>query len=338
MPRKLRTLLLTLVAVVVLALVALIALTVSRPPPLPPLPNPNGYDTFIQADKLLGNLGNETVNTTWEMEFERLRGFIATNAEPVRLMQLGLSQTCSVPTLEVLTNLAQRYNYAPNRLAQFWFNAGRLAEWEGRTNDAARIYTEGICFATKINHGGFLFYAWSSCVCESFPSRALARLVPTLDCEQARKLIATLEQCDQNAASWDEVWSNEKRFLRHELRKPFTPLECVQFLVSLRVNREFRFTHYAVTARRRLILTELALRCYQAEKAQPPRQLAQLVPKYLQRVPQDPFSSQPLIYRPQTTNWLLYSVGPDGKDDGGRPMSGIMRNPPPPGDVFFNSR
>ena len=47
--------------------------------------------------------------------------------------------------------------------------------------------------------------------------------------------------------------------------------------------------------------------------------LDQLVPKLLKAAPVDPFSGKSLIYRPQGTNWLLYSVGTDGVDDGGVP-------------------
>jgi hypothetical protein len=91
--------------------------------------------------------------------------------------------------------------------------------------------------------------------------------------------------------------------------------------------------HNKGVARLRLLMTELALRSHHAKHGAPPAQLTQLVPQYLSRVPQDPFSNQPLVYRPQGTNWLLYSVGPDRKDDGGAPAGrGTAK-----GDLFFDS-
>ena len=45
--------------------------------------------------------------------------------------------------------------------------------------------------------------------------------------------------------------------------------------------------------------------------------LAELVPAWLPAVPLDPFSNRPLVYRITTNSFLLYSVGPDGKDDQG---------------------
>jgi hypothetical protein len=48
----------------------------------------------------------------------------------------------------------------------------------------------------------------------------------------------------------------------------------------------------------------------------------------------DPFSRQSLVYRSQGTNWLLYSLGTDRVDDGGKPVG---RGPESKGDIFFDS-
>jgi hypothetical protein len=92
--------------------------------------------------------------------------------------------------------------------------------------------------------------------------------------------------------------------------------------------------HKTVIAHERLLATELALRCAQSEQGHPSARLDDLVTNYLSKVPQDPFNGQPLIYRPQSTNWLLYSVGPDGVDDGGRAAG---RGWPVKGDILFDS-
>ena len=41
-------------------------------------------------------------------------------------------------------------------------------------------------------------------------------------------------------------------------------------------------------------------------------------PKYVAAIPEDIFSGGELHYKPQADGYLLYSVGPNGKDDGGR--------------------
>lgn len=45
--------------------------------------------------------------------------------------------------------------------------------------------------------------------------------------------------------------------------------------------------------------------------------LAELLPAYLNAVPQDPFDGQPLRYKKLEKGYLVYSIGEDGNDDGG---------------------
>ena len=70
----------------------------------------------------------------------------------------------------------------------------------------------------------------------------------------------------------------------------------------------------------RLELTKLAfaLAEYRAHHGSYPAKLADLVPKYVAAIPADVFSGGDLHYKPQADGYLLYSVGPNGKDDGGR--------------------
>ena len=68
-----------------------------------------------------------------------------------------------------------------------------------------------------------------------------------------------------------------------------------------------------------LLSVALALRAYKIDHGAYPPTLAALAPGYLQAVPADPFAlSGPLLYKPLGTRYVLYSVGPDGKDDGGK--------------------
>jgi hypothetical protein len=61
-----------------------------------------------------------------------------------------------------------------------------------------------------------------------------------------------------------------------------------------------------------------ALAAYHSDRGRYPARLDELAPNYLERIPDDLFSGTTLIYRPAADGYLLYSVGPNGVDDGGR--------------------
>jgi hypothetical protein len=70
-----------------------------------------------------------------------------------------------------------------------------------------------------------------------------------------------------------------------------------------------------------------ALVAYRADHGTYPESLNVLPAKYIARLPQDFFTEQPLRYKRQGGGFLLYSVGSNGVDDGGRTFDSQ-----PPGD------
>lgn len=69
-----------------------------------------------------------------------------------------------------------------------------------------------------------------------------------------------------------------------------------------------------------VVVTAIALKRYELRHHQLPATLDELIPDLLQTVPIDCMDSEPLRYRPNSDGtFLLYSVGADGKDDGGDP-------------------
>ena len=70
-----------------------------------------------------------------------------------------------------------------------------------------------------------------------------------------------------------------------------------------------------------LILVTLALHTFHLEHGRYPATLAELAPDYLKKLPNDPYAAQsPFQYHIAVKSYTLYSVGPDGKDDGGLPI------------------
>jgi hypothetical protein len=80
---------------------------------------------------------------------------------------------------------------------------------------------------------------------------------------------------------------------------------------------------------RRLTITAIALKRFQLRQGHFPATLGKLVPEFISAVPIDPMNIQPLRYRLNADGtFVLYSVGEDGKDDGGDPTPTNSKSPP----------
>jgi hypothetical protein len=75
-----------------------------------------------------------------------------------------------------------------------------------------------------------------------------------------------------------------------------------------------------VEAAKQMVITAIALKRYQLQRGNYPPDLDSLVPEFVSTIPRDPVDGKPLRYRLHSDGtFLLYSVGDNGKDDGGDP-------------------
>jgi hypothetical protein len=64
-------------------------------------------------------------------------------------------------------------------------------------------------------------------------------------------------------------------------------------------------------------MVAIAVERYRLAERRLPESLEQLVPKYLEAVPVDPFDGKPLRYKRLEKGYTIYSIGEDGQDNGG---------------------
>jgi hypothetical protein len=67
-----------------------------------------------------------------------------------------------------------------------------------------------------------------------------------------------------------------------------------------------------------LAVTALAVERFHSAKGHLPGELNELAPKFLPVIPADPFDGAPLRYHLLEHGYVIYSIGEDGHDDGGR--------------------
>jgi hypothetical protein len=71
--------------------------------------------------------------------------------------------------------------------------------------------------------------------------------------------------------------------------------------------------------------TGLACRLYKSQTGRYPDSLEALVPGILKEVPIDPFTGKPLVYRREGEGFVVYSLGTNERDDGGRSDFNVAR-------------
>lgn len=120
------------------------------------------------------------------------------------------------------------------------------------------------------------------------------------DWVDARPLMEALEA---DAAEW------ETRYMRHYSR----------IFAAMIVPALIRLKQVETRTEARLAGAEaaLALKLYRADRGEYPDSLDALAPEFLESVPRDPFAGEPLKYVREGEGFLVYSLGPNGVDDGG---------------------
>ncbi len=139
---------------------------------------------------------------------------------------------------------------------------------------------------------------------------------------QLRHLQAYLDQVRTLRAnrSWSEVSASLDQ-LNARIDGLTNSLMRFRYLITLVATPNFKravLKSVQVETQRRLAVTAIALERYRRQHGQYPPSLDALVPQCLPFVPRDCMSGQPLRYQPRDREtFLLYSVGEDGRDNGG---------------------
>lgn len=82
--------------------------------------------------------------------------------------------------------------------------------------------------------------------------------------------------------------------------------------------------------------TALAVERYRLANGKLPDNLDSLVPQFLSALPEDPFDGQPLRYHRLEKGYVIYSIGSDGEDNGGRERpANVKSTDKTPYDITF---
>jgi hypothetical protein len=204
-------------------------------------------------------------------------------------------------------------------IAGMWQAEAEAAAKAQRFDVASRYGLACVQLGNTLSRGGTLADALVGVSTEEKGVGSLSKIRGEFSATQVRAMLAHLEQIEQSrepaeaTLARDAVWEDEtfgwvSRFSYATAK--LTGQESARDSV-------FRPCIAGRDACLRLLRTDLALRLFRQERGRLPERLDELVPQYLAALPVDPFSDQPLVYHRGDGDFLLYSVGRDGADNGG---------------------
>ncbi len=310
---------LIIIAVALAAVVASIfAFRTRSTQPQAALPNPNGYDDFAAAAQWLVAWSGNVLAPP-----EELHRVVSQNSKALETVRRGLKKQSAVPVANDLTwintHIAQ---LGPQKsMAQLLIAEGVIHLQEGHTNEAARSFADCIVFAHAAHRRGLMIDELVAIACQMMGAQRLVPAARHVSPEALREILPDLIAVDQAREPASAILERDREWSRQAYGVWRWMWMRIIMRKDLRAGEaSFEKKQARSVAALRLVMTELAIRGYQGKNGKPPTALAELVPAWLPAVPLDPFSNEPLVYRISTNSYLLYSVGPDGKDDQGTPL------------------
>lgn len=152
------------------------------------------------------------------------------------------------------------------------------------------------------------------------PSPWVARLEMPLTDLEARSRIVEVNAAIDNALPNAQVpWPNYR--ISTSTNGDFTSIVLAGLEAS-------RFFHERTVTTANQLQIRLALHAFRKERGAYPRSLAELDPAFGATTALDTFAGVPMRYQLVGTRYKLWSVGPDARDDGGKPIEDPTKTEP----------
>ncbi len=189
-------------------------------------------------------------------------------------------------------------------------------------DEAAQYALALLQIGNTVARGGLYIEAMSAVGLDGMGLNGLINVREDISADEVESLIRALESIEQSREPFQLTIARDVAFGYRTYTWVRRLQVAARWLLGEGYRRPSALIFLSVEKRRdatlRLLIADLAIRRYQAEHGQPPPDLESLVPEFMASVPIDPFSGKSVIYRPSAQGPVVYSVGTDGKDDGGR--------------------
>lgn len=299
------------------------------PVPIEPLPEPNGYDEVLRIAASLAappprSAGGVAGDPAAWIERHRSEQFARLHAALRRPSGVPIQYAVGYTNLAAIQSLRQ--------LSRDLYAEAARQRLAAKTRDARQTYLDLVELGLVAARGGFIVDRLVGTALTGLGVEGLRQIRDELSLDDRRALIVALQT---NDAAWEPLAKLRDRE-RAAIDKTLGWRSRITFALSEDFSPEAAFraleqSDHTRSAQIRLLVCHLAIGLYQAERGCPPGKLENLVPGYLHRVPEDPFSGKPLVYKVVSPDYLLYSVNQNRHDDGGRRGASLAD-----GDLFLD--
>ncbi len=298
-----------------------------------------------------------------EYTLSERKKLIVENAPAFEEIRRGLTQQYYSPA-SLSSPIGMKSFSEFRRLARMMWLDAKVKGDSGDWNGAANSYLDSIQFGVQVPRGGNVITSLVGIAIQSGGRKGLKQVISNLSAVEAKAAVSRLEAILSTQTPFLETLREESRGMKTETTKsiPNVPLLKPLYLGyysngmkmilaeaqkpysqrSLDPKAEKSNIFYAMVAdtwlktgfvyeQNNVNLSFLSLtpglHAYKKEHGNFPKSLEDLVPGYLNKLPDDPFALKGgFQYRLNGDQYLLYSLGPDGRDDGGKAID-VPNNP-----------
>jgi hypothetical protein len=291
------------------------------PTPLPVVqpPIPNGYDDLVAAGELAPSWVRLSVNSGPLTKAVMEPNYRALD-QVSRRIAAGLTKQCQVYPVELNTHgMSDRHYQALNRAMAAEIIRLRYLLKYGETADVLEEAVRIMRFGQEATRGGSLA-ADIPDQCEDCGAYCLNERLGQYTRAQCISLIEQLSQFDRTRESFAVKLQRQRVIDENSGWEPHAEGLLRAWSGDDKYAREEPGDRWEQT-QTRLLIVNLAGQAFFLDHRRAPRSLAELVPKYLQEIPRDPFTLKPLSFRADGNGYVVYSFGSDRDDDHGRDWS-----------------
>lgn len=171
---------------------------------------------------------------------------------------------------------------------------------------------------------------------KAFFLEALYKEYDNLADEFSKQLISAFKE--NNVAEMTEGFAKKHKLgIKHN---PLSPAQSAKNLFSLGMYGYSNLVedYYIQHAKFDMLILSIALKLYERENNKSPHSSQDLVPQYISEIPKDPFNKFNLLqYIKTNAGWIVYSFGPDRKDNHGNLQFDEKDFKNKTGDIVFSS-